>query len=128
MPSLQLYKALDVFLVLFHGGLALFNLWGWAWKRTRRLHLLVSGLTLLSWFGLGIFYGWGFCPCTEWHWQVKIKLGETDLPYSYIKYYLDHLTGISWHPLAVDATVVFLGVLAFALSCRLNWMDRRSNG
>ena len=119
----QLYTILDIFFVVFHSSLTLFNLTGWIWEKTRRIHLITIGLTILSWFVLGIFYGWGYCPCTEWHWQVKYKLGETGLSYSYIKYYMDKLTGISCDPLMVDATVVVLGLLAFGLSCWFNWRD-----
>jgi hypothetical protein len=25
----------------------------------------------LSWFGLGLFYGIGYCPSTDWHWRIK---------------------------------------------------------
>jgi hypothetical protein len=114
---------LDYFFVAFHGGIVLFNLGGWAWRRTRRLHLAVIGLTFLSWFGLGVFFGWGYCPCTDWHWQVKQRLGETGLPHSYIKYYLDELTGTAWDPFMVDATVLILALSALALSCALNWRD-----
>lgn len=121
-----MYPFLDYFFVLFHGAWVLFNLTGWAWKRARRIHLLITGLTLSSWFGLGIFYGWGYCPCTDWHWKIKRELGETNLPNSYVKYYADKLTGWSWDPLAVDATVLILGLLVFFLSCRFNWQDRMS--
>ena len=121
-----MYTALDYFFVVFHGSLVLFNLTGWLWRQTRRIHLISISMTILSWFGLGILYGWGYCPCTEWHWQVKYKLGETDLPYSYVKYYVDKLTGVSWDPLAVDATVVILGLLAFTLSGYFNWKDNKS--
>ena len=121
----QLYTILDILFVVLHSILTLFNLTGWIWEKTRRIHLITIGLTILSWFVLGIFYGWGYCPCTEWHWQVKYKLGETGLPYSYVKYYVDKLTGYSCDPLMVDATVVVLGLLAFALSCWFNWQDRR---
>jgi len=118
-----MYTFLDYFFIVFHGSLILFILTGWAWKRTRRIHLITTGLTILSWFGLGIFYGWGYCPCTDWHWEVKRKLGETNLPSSYVKYYADKLTGLTWDPLLVDAAVLILGLLAFALSCWFNWQD-----
>lgn len=117
-------ELLDAFFAAFHGALILFNLTGWIWARTRRVHLAVIGLTFLSWFGLGIFYGWGYCPCTDWHWQVKRGLGETDLPYSYVKYYADRLTGIAWDPQLVDATVLSLALLALLLSAWTNWRDR----
>lgn len=116
---------LDVFFLVFHSALVLFNLTGWIWRRTRRLHLWTIGATVLSWFGLGLFYGWGYCPCTAWHWDVKRALGETDLPRSYVKYYLDRLTGLSWDPTLVDAAVVVLGLGALALSAWLNRRDAR---
>ena len=123
----QLYTVIDYFFIVFHGSLTLFNLTGWMWRRTRRIHLITIGLTIVSWFGLGIFYGWGYCPSTDWHWEVKRKLGETNLPHSYVKYYVDKLTGFSWEPLVVDAAVLSLGLLAFALSCWLNRQDRKSH-
>ncbi|MBT8350562.1 MAG: DUF2784 domain-containing protein, partial [Deltaproteobacteria bacterium] len=118
--------ATDIFFSLLHGCLVLFNLTGWIFKLTRRLHLITTGLTVLSWFGLGIYYGWGFCPCTQWHWQIKLRLGISDLPYSYVKYYADRLTGFSWDPAIVDGMVIGLGLLAFGLSCWLNWRDHRN--
>jgi hypothetical protein len=127
VSSYRLYTVLDYAFILFHSMFTLFNLTGWAWKRTRRLHFITIGLTILSWFGLGIFYGWGYCPCTDWHWRIKHKLGETDLPYSYVKYYVDRLTGMSWEPLAVDTSVVILGLSAFGLSCWFNWRDYRNH-
>jgi len=122
-----MYIVLDYFLVVFHGGLVLFSLVGWGWRRTRRIHLMTVGLIFLSWFGLGIIYGWGYCPSTDWHWRVKARLGETHLPYSYVKYYVDQLTGLAWDPSVVDASVVAAGLLAFALSCWLNWKDWASH-
>lgn len=118
-----MYVVLDYLFVAIHSGLVLFNLTGWIWASTRRVHLLVIGLTLISWFGLGLAYGWGYCPCTDWHWQVKRALGETDLPYSYVKYYLDRLTGLDWNARFIDAAVLLLGLSAFALSCWTNWRD-----
>ena len=121
-----MYKFLDYFFVIFHSSLVVFDITGWAWKRTRRMHFIAIGLTILSWLGLGIFFGWGYCPCTDWHWQVKHELGETNLPNSYVKYYADKLTGIRWDPLVVDATVLILGILAFCLSGWLNLRDYHS--
>lgn len=118
-----MYLFLDYFFVLLHGGLVLFNLTGWAWRRTRRIHLATISLTLVSWFGLGIFYGWGYCPFTDWHWRVKRQLGEIDLPYSYITYYADKVTGIDWDPFFVETVTVVFAVAALILSCWLNWRD-----
>ena len=117
-----MYTLLDYFFIVFHWSWVLFNLTGWVWKKTRRIHLITISLTIFSWFGLGILYGWGYCPSTDWHWEIKRKLGETKLPNSYIKYYADKLTEFSWDPLVVNAMVLILGLSAFFLSC---WLNRR---
>jgi hypothetical protein len=57
---------LDILFVLFHSSLILFVLMGWVWKRTRKAHLGVLTLIMGSWFGLGMVYGFGYCPCTDW--------------------------------------------------------------
>lgn len=118
-----MYVFLNYFFVVFHGSLTLFNLTGWIWRKSRRLHLYTISLTILSWIGLGIFYGWGYCPCTDWHWDVKRELGETGLPASYIKYYADYLTGMNWDPYTVDVITAICGITALLLSCWLNWRD-----
>lgn len=120
-----MYRFLDVFFAVFHLSLVVFNLTGWIWAKTRRLHLVVIGLTVASWFGLGAVYGWGYCPSTDWHWDIKRRLGETDLPNSYVTYYLDRLTGMSWDAVLVDVAVAVVGLAALALSIWMNWRDRR---
>lgn len=89
------YQILDYFFLFFHTVFTLFNLVGWIWKKTRRANLVTLLLTALAWFGLGIFYGIGYCPLTDWHWEVLGKLGRHDLPYSYITYIVQRLTGIT---------------------------------
>lgn len=111
---------LHLFFLLFHLLLVLFNLTGWIWKRTRRAHLFVIGLTLASWTVLGFFYGFGYCPITDWHWQVLEKMGKANLPNSYLKYLLDLLTGLDWNAQLVDGLAV--GGLAFALVASL-WVN-----
>src|SRR5262245_19219310 len=55
---------LNVGFLVLHATWVLFVCLGWIWKRTRRWHLAAVTLTALSWFGLGIWYGWGYCLCT----------------------------------------------------------------
>src|SRR6056297_243756 len=90
-----MYQLLDYFFVIFHSALIIFNLFGWIWKKTRKANLVTLILTGLSWFALGVFYGIGFCPLTEWHWQVLTKLGERNLPVSYTEYLVNRLLGIN---------------------------------
>ena len=120
-----MYHFLDHFFLVFHTLIVLFNLTGWISAKTRRLHLIIIGTTLCSWFLLGIWYGWGYCPCTDWHWEVKRALGERDLPASYVKYYLDRLTGIDWRPRVVDIIVLIFGLGAFIVSIVSNLQDVR---
>lgn len=119
---------LDWFLGVGHGLLVVFNLFGWTYWRTRFAHLIVISLTMLSWGVIGCFYGLGYCPLTDWHWRVKRKLGEWDLPNSWIKYYYDRITGFDSDPLTVDWFVGVLGIGAFFVSLTWNsisWWKRR---
>ena len=117
---------LDHAFLVAHTALIFFNLFGWAWGRTLRLNLLSIFLTAGSWVAFAPWYGLGYCPCTDWHWQVKWALGQTDLPNNYLTYLFDAWTGI-----AVSDEFAFRlawGALlpALALSVWLNLKGRRS--
>jgi hypothetical protein len=122
-----MYVFLDVFFLVVHGLLVLFVLTGWISRPTRRFHLLVMASVFVSWFGLGLVYGWGYCPSTDWHWGVKRTLGEANLPNSYVKYYLDRVTGSDWDPGFVDASVLGFALVALGVSAGLNWRDWRQD-
>lgn len=119
---------LDYFFLLLHTSLILFNLFGWAWRRVRPLHLVSLALTLGSWFGLGMWYGIGYCPLTDWHWQVREARGDTDLPFSYLKFLVDELTGLDVNAGLLDTTAVVLLAVVVPLSVALNIRDFRSRG
>lgn len=115
------WKLLDLFFVIFHSSLILFNLFGWMGRKTRRANLVTLGLTAVSWFGLGIFYGIGYCPLTEWHWRVLQRLGRGDLPDSYTKYLVDRLTGWDANAGLVDTATAVLFFLALGCSVYVNF-------
>ena len=122
-----MYAFLDKFFFIFHSSLIVFILFGWMWKRTRLANLIVILMTAFSWTFLGIWYGFGFCPCTEWHWQVREKLGFYDMPSTYTKFLIDSLTGLDVNPKLVDTLAVSLLILAFAASVFTNvraWKKR----
>ncbi len=116
-----MYYFLDLFFIFFHTAFTLFNLFGWIWKRTRKWNLVTLLLTGFSWFILGIWYGFGYCPCTHWHWLVRLELGYTDMPNSYIKFLLDMLTGANWNAVLVDWMTGVSFAVAFAASLYLNF-------
>jgi len=121
-----LLKLLDILLSLLHFAIIGFNLFAWIFPKTRKAHLIVAGATFFSWFGLGIIYGWGYCPITDWEWSVKEKLGETNLPNSFIKYYADKITGNDIDPRIIDGLTLGLFLLAIILSLYVNFFKRRS--
>jgi len=118
------YHFLNAFFFVFHTLFTLFNVIGWISPRTRKLHLVTLALTACSWFILGIWYGWGYCACTDWHWEVREKLGYHDRSNSYIHFLLVKLTGVNLDERLVEyGTLVVFLVSAF-LSIWLNINDR----
>ncbi len=121
-------EALNRFFFVFHSFMILFILFGWAWRRTRLANLVVILLTAFSWFILGIWYGYGYCPCTDWHWRVRAKLGIQDLPESYTKFLVDSFTGGDISQKVIDVFTLILLMAALILSIWFNvrdWKRRR---
>jgi hypothetical protein len=116
---------LDVLLTIFHTVIVGFNLLGWIWPRTRRLHLVCVGVTAGCWYILGIWFGWGYCPVTDWQWHVKTALGEHNLPGSFIKYYADKIAGTNINPQLADVLIGACFFTAAALSLWLNFFRGR---
>jgi hypothetical protein len=117
---------LDYFFLILHTSLTLFNIFGWISNRTRLANFITLALTAFSWFGLGWLYGIGFCPLTEWHWQVLQKLGKYDLPNSYITYIIHRLIGIDANARLVEILTVVLFFIAFSLSGYLNFFRKKN--
>jgi hypothetical protein len=120
-----MYIILDKFFFTFHTALICFNLFGWIWKKTRVPNLIAILLTLLSWTLLGIWYGFGYCPFTEWHWQVRLKLGFHDMPVSYTKFLVDTFTGMDVNETLINAATVVLLLFALLASVAINIRDWR---
>lgn len=114
---------LNIFFFVFHSSLILFIVLGWVWRKTRRIHLAVVVLTALSWFFLGIWYGFGYCPSTDWHWQVRLRLGYDDMPASYLTFLVRSLTGWNVDKTLVDVFAVVFLFLAIFASVFLNYRD-----
>lgn len=95
-------KLLDILFLCLHVIIILFNLFGWIWIRTRKIHFWLMSATLFSWLVLGLRYGLGYCFLTDWHWDIKRQLGETDLPASFVKYFLDRYTFFDISAATVD--------------------------
>ena len=118
-------QALDYFYTFLHFAIVGFNLFAWILRQTRRAHLWGAGVTLGSWIGLAPWFGLGYCPITDWQWDVKEQLGERNLPGSFVKYYADKVTGLDISPSLVDAWTVGLFGAAIVASIVLNIRDGR---
>jgi hypothetical protein len=124
----MLLRLLDIFFLVFHTTLVFFNLFGWIWKKTRKLNLITLSLTGASWLFLGLIVGTlGYCPLTDWHFMVLEKLGKTNIPNSYIKYLADRLTGLDFNPLTIDKVVLWAFIVSLVFSLFFNIRDYRKS-
>ncbi|MFC1669697.1 DUF2784 domain-containing protein [Spirochaetota bacterium] len=114
---------LDYFFLVFHTSFTLFNVFGWIWKKTRKAHFITLALTAFSWFVLGIWYGWGFCFCTDWHWYVRQMLGRPIKSWSYIHFLILEITGIDMNPDLVDRSTMAIFALSVIASFYFNFKD-----
>jgi hypothetical protein len=118
-----MYGFLNIFFFVFHTCIILFNVLGWIWRKTRLANLIVLTLTAFSWFFLGIWYGFGYCPSTDWHWQVRMKLGLYDAQTSYLEFLFETLTGLDISRSVMDVFAVVFLAAAFCASIVLNMRD-----
>jgi len=121
----MLYQFLNYFFFAFHTSLVLFNCLGWIFKATRKWNLFTLLLTAFSWFILGIWYGWGYCLCTDWHWQVREHLGYHDQSVSYIHFLVLKLSGKNLSLQLVENVTLWVFLLSFLMSIVLNIRDYR---
>ena len=119
--SLLPWQLIDYLFVVGHTGLILFNLTGWIWKPTRPWNLVSLLLTGGSWLLLGLFFGLGYCPLTDWHFNVLHHLGENNLPSSYVQYLIERLSGLSVSGKLADTLTLTSYLTALALSGYANF-------
>ena len=118
-----MYAFLNIFFFVFHSLFILFIVTGWMWKKTRKANLVAILTTAFSWFILGIWFGFGYCPCTDWHWQVRMKLGIFDTHTSYVGFLLEKCIGLRVERHVADVFAVGMLVLSFIGSLSTNWRD-----
>ena len=117
---------LDILFTILHIVITLFNVVGWIFPKTRKLHLITIALTFGSWFILGFWYGFGYCFLTDWHWDVKNKLGETDLPSSFIKYFADKISGKDISATLVNNVTLTIFIITIILTIYYNFFHKKN--
>lgn len=116
---------LNILLTILHIIITLFNVVGWIFPKTRKLHLITIALTFGSWFILGFWYGFGYCFLTDWHWDVKKKLGETNLPSSFIKYFADKISGKDISTTLVNNVTLIVFIITIILTIYYNFFHKK---
>ena len=121
--SSTLLHILDYLLYCIHIIVMAVNLFGWIFKKTRRLQLVVVLTTALSWFVAGIWYGWGYCFLTDWEWEIKGKIGEFNLPISFVHYLSNNSLGLNIDLELLDIFTVAGFILALTAGLIVNFRD-----
>ena len=119
-----MYQFLDIFFLVFHSALIIFNLAGWIFKKTRRLNLITLILTGASWYILGLFYGMGYCPLTDWHFKVLEILGENVYTTSYVDYLLERLLNVDVSAGTANTITVVAYFAALLISIYMNFFRK----
>ena len=94
--SKSILQLADWLLHALHIAVMLFCITGWFFPETRNANLLLIVLIAMSWFGLGAFFGYGYCAITALQWRIKNQLGDQPETGSFVKYQLDSITGRSF--------------------------------
>ncbi|TKC12495.1 DUF2784 domain-containing protein [Pedobacter polaris] len=115
---------LDILLTILHLIIIGFNLFGWLFKATKKLHFWFAMVTLGCWTILGVWFGFGYCPITDWQWNIKTQLGEQNLPGSFIKYFADKLTGSNINADLIDVLTLIFFLVAIACSIKVNFFNK----
>ena len=115
-------QILNIFFIVFHTAVLLFNVFGWIWKKTRRWNLCVLLATFFSWLVVGLWKGIGYCLLTDLHWQVRRQLGQKILDGSFLDYLMRGIFGDVPSPdltrLVCGVTFAIVGVSSIALNIR----------
>ncbi len=113
---------------VLHALLILFTMVGWASRHTRVVHLFALASVTFSWFVLGWYYDWGYCVCTDWHFQIRSQLGYHDVETSYVQLLASHMFDLSVSRTFADwlaGIVYLLIVIATAAVWLRAWHTKR---
>lgn len=114
--------ALNFLFFAFHTLLVLFNMFGWMSKRWRRWHLVAVLATAFSWCVMGLWKGMGYCILTDWHWQVRDRLGYPGAD-SYIQLMIRDFTGVTVNSVVLNPMIEWTFIACGVLSILLNLRD-----
>jgi len=119
-----LNKALLYLLHLVHNAIIVFSVVGWIYPPTRPWHLMLCGLIIASWFGVGAWKGWGYCLVTDLQWRLLRSMGNDAPPFGYIPMLWQRFTGREADARRVDLVTqwVFYFSVAASLWVNMGWL------
>jgi len=100
-------RMLDFLFHVMHIFIILLFLFGWMLEITRFAHYILAILILVSWYGLGMIYGFGYCVITDTQWKIKKLLGQQPHTEYYIKYLMDKATGLDTNPNKINMVTTY---------------------
>ena len=118
-------EALNIAFFIAHNALIIFNLVGWISPRTRKLHLATLSATLFSWFVMGSKYGWGYCLCADWHFQIRRQLGRHNGESSYTELLFNQIPGVTVTRHFADTVTVVCLISILIATAVVWWRDIR---
>ena len=124
MP-ISILQFLDVLMYTIHVVVISINTFGWIFRRTRKIHLVVVLTTAFSWLVLGLWFGFGYCFLTDWEWDIKRQLGEISLPPSFIHYMINNSLNLSIDAGVLDLLTGLVFAVALVMSVVLNYRDMK---
>jgi hypothetical protein len=118
------YTIIDILFNTMHIFAILINCFGWAFKKTLRINLLLLLITISSWSILGLFYGVGFCFLTMFHSLSLDFFGRPSIPFSYLDYIILEKLNINTSSNIISLTSIFFIFSALAISLKRNFITK----
>ncbi|MEZ6061956.1 MAG: DUF2784 family protein [Planctomycetaceae bacterium] len=117
---------LNIAFFVIHNTLIVFNLTGWIWPKTRKLHLVTMGMTLFSWLVMGAWKGWGYCACADWHFQIRRRMGIHAGESSYTELLFNQVPGLKVTRTFADIVTITVLVLILFVTAFV-WLRTKSS-
>lgn len=84
---------------------------------------MAIGATLFSWLVMGAWRGWGYCLCTDYHFQIRRELGIHQGESSYTQLLLNQWPGVSTSRQFADNLTVSI-LLLILIATVVVWIRR----
>jgi len=121
-----LHRPLLLMLHLLHLSIIIFCVSGWLLPSTRPWHLVLCAMIFASWFGLGLWKGWGYCLVTDLQWRLMRHTGDAAPPFGYVPMLWQRITGRDVDARRVDLLTQAVFYFSALASLLVNWNWLRS--